>query len=211
MLSYRSITIFFFSCFMGLSSMAQEKMRIYAKDGSVIEYDMAKLDSVVMESPSRSGYDEVPTVGGTISESVDMALPSGTKWAAHNVGATCKEDFGVALNYTDAHTGWDQTWSVPTAADWQELYDNCKWEWIVMNGVEGRLVIAKNGNTLFFPAAGLSIDNDKLLGGCSGLYWSDDKNESGSQSVGLYFDSGNIYQLEYPTSNKLYVRMVFRY
>ena len=63
-------------------------------------------------------------------------------------------------------------WRMPTDAEWTELMQNCTWEWTTQNGVNGRLVTASNGNSIFLPAAG-TRQNAKLVNvGSRGRYWS---------------------------------------
>ena len=51
-----------------------------------------------------------------------------------------------------AHVKWGGTWRMPTFAEFQELQDNCIWEWTSINGTNGYKVIANNGNFIFLPA-----------------------------------------------------------
>ena len=57
--------------------------------------------------------------------------------------------------YDIARTQWGDGWRLPSQAEFQELVDNCTWEWTEINGVAGRRATAANGNSIFFPAAGL--------------------------------------------------------
>ena len=61
-------------------------------------------------------------------------------------------------------------WRMPTDAEWTELRTKCTWTWTTKNGVNGRLVTATNGNSIFLPAAGYRYDIS--LYGSSGCYWS---------------------------------------
>ena len=66
-------------------------------------------------------------------------------------------------------------WRMPTDAEWTELLTKCTWTWVTNyngSGINGRLVTASNGNSIFLPAAGYrSFSN--LYGACSdGYYWS---------------------------------------
>ena len=63
-------------------------------------------------------------------------------------------------------------WRMPTDAEWTELRYNCTWTWTTQDGVNGYLVSASNGNSIFLPAAGyLSGTNLKFVG-TFGNYWS---------------------------------------
>lgn len=49
-------------------------------------------------------------------------------------------------------------WKMPTKEQMQELVDKCTWENKTINGTFGYLITAKNGNTIFLPAAGALLD-----------------------------------------------------
>lgn len=71
-----------------------------------------------------------------------------------------------------AHISLGNKWRMPTDAEWKELRTECKWTWTTQNGVNGRLVTGKNGNSIFLPAAG-SRDNTHLWSeDDDGDYWS---------------------------------------
>ena len=58
---------------------------------------------------------------------------------------------------------------MPTFEEYCELYDDCKWEWIIKNGVNGYLVTGKNGNSIFLPqthyaTSSYHLDNGKTVG-----------------------------------------------
>lgn len=60
----------------------------------------------------------------------------------------------------------------PTINQWSELIDHTTAKWIKVNGVEGTLLTAANGNTLFLPAAGLCVNSSQNIPGYDGCYWS---------------------------------------
>ena len=70
-----------------------------------------------------------------------------------------------------AASSWGTDWCIPTYDHWRELLDNTKNEWQLRNGVYGRLFISNNGNSLFFPAAGLHSDRFEDSHSGSGFYW----------------------------------------
>ena len=99
--------------------------------------DMDKENSVY-KSGTQNGHDYV-----------DLGLPSGTKWATCNVGASKpweyggyyawgetepKENYGwSAYKYSSeddaAHANWGGKWRMPTRAQQEELLKECYWEW----------------------------------------------------------------------------------
>ena len=56
---------------------------------------------------------------------------------------------------------------IPSKEQWQELYQNTTHTWTTLNGVEGVLFEANNGNSIFLPAAGMC--NDSNID--HGYYW----------------------------------------
>ena len=82
---------------------------------------------------------------------------------------------------------------MPTDAEWMELRENCTWTWTTQNGVNGRLVTANNGNSIFLPVAGLW--NGTNLGdvGSIGNYWSSSLCTGYPvYALGVIFDSNNV-------------------
>ena len=71
-----------------------------------------------------------------------------------------------------ARQNWGSTWRMPTDAEWTWLRENCTWTWTTQNGVNGQLVTAKNGNSIFLPAAGSRLGTSLYDAGSYGYYWS---------------------------------------
>jgi len=133
---------------------------------------------------------------------VDLGLPSKTKWATCNVGANFPEDYGYYLawgeteqkngyrfndsplygvniddisnseNYDVAKIKWGNGWSIPTKKQWDELIRFCKIKIIKKNGVNGVLLVGRNGKSVFFPSGGRKTDSILQFEGCEGYYWS---------------------------------------
>ena len=99
------------------------------------------------------------------------------------------DNLTTLLPEDDAATvNWGDGWCMPTADQWQELYENTTHTWTTQNGVNGRLFTSLNGNSLFLPAAGFWLSDEpdehfrnilsgKSQGeiyffGCFGFYWS---------------------------------------
>ena len=148
-------------------------------------------------------------------EYVDLGLPSGLKWATHNIGATAAEEYGnyyawgevvTKETYTEANSetygksmsdisgteydaatfNWSGDWRMPTRTEMQELIDNCTWTWVTQNGVYGYKVASKvNSNSIFLPAAGYRSGASLNHAGSSGYYWS---STPGSDSYAYYLD-----------------------
>ena len=174
-----------------------------------------KSDTTVSSSNNR-----ICTTNG--HEYVDLGLPSGLKWATCNVGASSPEDYGdyyawgetatksdyssststtygkqmssIAGNPTwdVACNKWGSPWRLPTKAEFQELIDNCTWEWTTQNGINGYKVTSKkNGNSIFLPAAGWRYGTSSRDQGSGGDYWSATPDESSAgNAYSLGFDEG---------------------
>ncbi len=162
--------------------------------------------------------------GGTTHAAVDLGLPSGLKWATCNIGASSPEEYGnyyawgeteTKESYTEencstcgleigdisgnsqydaARANWGGTWRMPTNAEFEELIEECEWEWTTQNEINGYKVIGHNGNSIFLPAAGYRYETSLNSTGAAGFYWSSTPNESYTSSAYyLYFYSSNHY------------------
>lgn len=79
----------------------------------------------------------------------------------------------LTLSQDAARANLGAPYRMPTINEFQELYNNCTSEWTTLNGVNGLLFTSNvNGNTLFFPAAGLYSGNLLITRGSRGYYWS---------------------------------------
>lgn len=101
-------------------------------------------------------------------------------------------DTDLSLDQDAARSNLGTPWRMPTAAEFQELYDNCTSIWTTMNGVNGLLFTSNvNGNTLFFPAAGYYNGTSQNNLGNIGYYWSSTYN-SAANALRLNFDSSTV-------------------
>lgn len=183
------------------------------KDGQTVEYSMDDVEYVELTAPSAADSSRlVPEVGGTIANGVDLGVS--VLWAEHNLGASESTDLGgrFAFDSTEIEA-WGDGWRLPTNEEWDELYAKCEWAWVVRNGISGRLINGQTSNAIFIPAAGVQLNEDVLINGCVGVYWTadtydEDVAEFPAQATGAYFDSANIYRMEYPKTNKFSVRLV---
>lgn len=82
------------------------------------------------------------------------------------------DNLTILLPVDDAATAnWGSGWCMPTDDQWYELYENTTHNWTTLNGVNGWLLTATNGNTLFLPAAGYHLTNELYNAGSAGHYW----------------------------------------
>lgn len=126
---------------------------------------------------------------------------NGTSWEDPQLTKYCNnssygyngftDDLTTLLPEDDAATAnCGDGWRMPTRAEWQELLDNTTKTWTTLNGVNGRLFTATNGNSLFLPAAGYR-DYSSLYGaGSSGYYWSSSLDTDYPYSAWLFYFSG---------------------
>ena len=99
---------------------------------------------------------------------IDLGLPSGTKWACCNVGASTPEGYGNYYTFEDA-----KAYNPPTLDQVNEFLNNTTSEWTVLNGVSGRIFTGRNRGTVFLPAAGYSRGGPDIYSvGTNGYFWS---------------------------------------
>ncbi len=92
-----------------------------------------------------------------------------------------------------AHVSLGGKWRMPTYAECTELITECTWTWTTQNGVNGRLVTGKNGNSIFLPAAGYRFNVVLCDAGSAGGYWSFSLNtDLPSYARNVYFNSSNV-------------------
>ena len=131
---------------------------------------------------------------------VDLGLS--TKWCKFNVGATKEGELGGLFGFGDvtgtnnsvdagdyaqtdiyrtgldlANTTYQQT-TIPSAAEFAELFQSCSYVWTEKDGVSGLEFTGPNGNTLFLPAAGERTGNDISGEGALGAYMTGSINSS---------------------------------
>lgn len=86
--------------------------------------------------------------------------------------------------YDVAAGSWGGTWCMPSETQVKELMDNCEWEWIKKNGVQGFKITGRNGNWIFLPAAGFKRENRHSPGNCN--YWTSTHGYYESDAVAVY-------------------------
>ena len=103
------------------------------------------------------------------------------------------DDLTILLPEDDAATAnWGSDWRMPTQAEIQELLDNTTFTWTQLNGVNGRLFTAANGNSLFLPAAGYRGDSSLFYADSIGNFWSSSlKTDGPNYARRFYSDWGN--------------------
>lgn len=95
-----------------------------------------------------------------------------------------------------AHVNWGGQWRMPTKADFEELKNSTKAEWVEnynSTGVKGYRFTSSNGNHIFLPAAGYRYGTSLSYAGSDGGYWSSSLSmHSPNLAYYLSFDSGGV-------------------
>lgn len=159
--------------------------------------DCPNLKSVILPDKNNKGE-----ING--HEWVDLGLPSGTKWATCNVGASSPEECGKYYawgeikhkmiysgqkseaygkhrgdisgdaKYDVARANWGGSWRMPTIDELYELVKYCYWESATINGQNGVKIISKTNYHYIF----LPCAGSRIGASAAGLY-----------SKGLYWSS----------------------
>lgn len=96
----------------------------------------------------------------------------------------------IELEDDAANVSWGGSWRMPTKDEYQELIDNCEWEWLQLNGIEGSKVTSKkNGKWIFLPAINPIEGNNSMGNGAFCSYWASDMTTISVQAYYLYFRS----------------------
>ena len=98
-----------------------------------------------------------------------------------------------------AHAKLGGKWRMPTDVEWAALLDQCiTWERTTINGINGCLETAANGNSIFLPAAGCRDEDRGRDMGSGGFYWSSSLNTNNpSEAYDIYFYSDRLWRNDY--------------
>lgn len=146
-------------------------------------------------------YDYSITVGNSLTI---------TKYAFSGDYVT-KDSLSTLQPKDDAATAaWGAEWRMPTEDEQKELINNCEFNMTEVNGIYGAKVTAKNGKSIFLPAAGQRYDlNGLLFFKHSGSYWSSSLNVGAEWSAKhLDFDKNEISERALDRYDGLPVRAV---
>ena len=109
---------------------------------------------------------------------------------------TAKELFSKVKKQDDIELKRLDTSRLPTVDEWKWLINDCVWEWDSERC--GRIVTAKNGNSIFLPAAGYRSGASISFANSIGYYWSSSPADiDPSCAYGLCFGSSTIYLHDY--------------
>lgn len=163
---------------------------------------------------------------------VDLGLS--TKWAKYNVGATKATELGGLFGFGDM-TGFQTSldldnyasadiyktdrdvankvygsWvTMPTIDEFEELFTECKKEWVEEDGVAGYKFTGPNGNSIFLPAAGSRTQSTVSGEGLNGYYLSGSINVTDNKFAMAYsFDQNSNRRTTTPVYQALAIRPV---
>ena len=179
---------------------------LYIKDGISDSFALANNQSKATETRATFG-----TLNG--HDWVDLGLPSGTKWATCNIGATAPEKPGnlyawgesvtkssysnsnYSLNgkYVKEISGdksmdtatklWGDGWRMPTHEEFNELLEYCDWTYTEFNGRLGAIMTSTINRQSIFLPAGGSMEGSKHI----------DPKTCGGYWIGTAARQGGIY------------------
>ena len=163
---------------------------------------------------------------------VDLGLS--TKWAKYNIGATSETELGGLFGFGDmtgfktsvlmedyasediyktdrdvANKAYGSWLTMPTVEEFEELFRECKKEWVEQAGVAGYKLTGPNGNSIFLPAAGSRTQQTVSGQGINGLYLSGSINPADKQfALGYSFDRNSDRRTSTPVYQALAIRPV---
>lgn len=163
---------------------------------------------------------------------VDLGLS--TKWAKYNVGATSETEvgglfgfgdmtgFNTSLNPADyasadvyrtvndiAYKAFEGKVTMPTIAEFEELFALCSKEWVEVEGVAGYKFTGPNGNSIFMPAIGSRTKETTAGAGVDGCYFSGSINVSDPRfAMSYHFNSAMATRATTPVYQALAIRPV---
>lgn len=163
---------------------------------------------------------------------VDLGLS--TKWAKYNVGATAESEIGGLFGFGDmtgfntsldpeqyasedifktvrdiANKAFEGKVTMPTIAEFEELFTLCTKEWTEVEGVAGYKFTGPNGNSIFLPAAGSRTEGTIEGVGVEGYYLSGSINASDKRfAMSYHFNSATNLRATTPVYQALAIRPV---
>jgi len=188
----------------GIAS-AQKVVYMKLTDGTTIEKKVWEVESIYFQNDADTLTAETP-------EYVDLGLS--VKWATFNMGATKETEVGSLIGWGDI-TGtnlstdlawypvsdpsgdiiltsydialhkWGDKWRMPSADEFQELIDNCTWEYTTKDGVEG-YEVSNNGNSIFLPLTGLRTGSTTTKEDELGYYWTGNLSSTSTNNAKMF-------------------------
>jgi len=175
------------------------------KVGKIIASLVVSMSFVTVLNSCKSKTELV----GTIGEPVDLGLS--VHWADHNLGGVSMTDTGDSLTITikgrrkvvdTAKRMWKKGWHAPTAAQMNELIDECDWRLCKEGGVEGYRVTGPNGNHIFLRR---TVNGDIMD------YWTSEVDKNHIPYVSFMYMNNRYAGVSYSENiEKKFIRPVIR-
>ena len=115
------------------------------------------INTITVSTEIENWDDEVqPEIGSTTDAPEPIDLGLSVKWASCDYGTISPYVAGPTFPYEFYNMTFDSTWganwSVPSREQWTELFDRCTMTETNVNGRNGYLFTANNGNSIFFAS-----------------------------------------------------------
>ena len=132
----------------------------YANTSTFAIDEIGSTEVNFYESPKANSYTEIKDQLGVVSRK-DYNGGDISNIPVYSIVADAEHDPATA--------NWGNNWSMPTAEQFQELLDNCNWEF-VGNGYKVSSKVEGNNNSIFLPAAGYRFGEKWYGNGNAGYY-----------------------------------------
>jgi len=132
----------------------------YANTSTFSVDEIGSTEVNFYESPKANSYTEIKDQLGVVSRK-DYNGGDISNIPVYSIVADAEHDPATA--------NWGNNWSMPTAEQFQELLDNCNWEF-VGNGYKVSSKVEGNNNSIFLPAAGYRFGEKWYGNGNAGYY-----------------------------------------
>lgn len=180
------------------SNAAERGTRVCLMDASGNPLGSGELVRTISYAPCKDDFVDMGLPSGTLWAKKNLGAVSETDYgmyaswgnlelhpegdgydfsqATYNASPAASISTNLTLEQDIAHTTLGMGWKMPTLQQFQELINNTTNSWVTnykgVSGLNGRLLTATNGNTLFFPAAGY-YEGDALRElNTNSAYWS---------------------------------------
>ena len=163
--------------------------------------DLVDLGLSVKWGKTNIGANDASLAGGLFGYGDVAGVNNSINPADYATGDIARTDLDMAGH------AWDGSVTIPTAEQWEELFNSCKSEWTTQNGVEGFLMTASNGNSIFLPAAGSRTMNSTTGAGINGIYATGTGNGE-KYNIAFQFNKGAHSRTSTPVYEALSVRPV---
>lgn len=154
-----------------IAVLAQKKyeMVVEKTDGTETVFKVEDVKRTYFRERNSGSEGYITCPDGNHPHYIDLGLPSGTKWACCNVGASSPEEYGSYLTFDEA-----QGYNPPSLDQIKEFLSNTTSVWTAQNGVNGRKFTGSSGGSVFLPAAGHRdySDGKFFYVGRGGQFWS---------------------------------------